>query len=242
MRHDVFDYTRWVDTGSWATDLPVSLGASVSNIAAYMFNSAVNILALPEDVARALGMSDQEIHELNFVLLMTGLTEARMAAQSIRTGPAWLIGRLKLLTTTSRLRAGYVTATPEFSARVWRLIPFIRGQLIELILRLTQYAKWTHIGAWDRGFWPLIDFQRGRSVVSLKTIDPWTKTYDDRLLKLASHADELANATITVDGVAVTERILDIRVPQGTGATVIAEMVDTILEVAEGVTIAISEF
>ena len=46
-----------------------------------------------------------------------------------------------------------------------------RGNVIEEFLATTEYKDWYHIGASQGGYFPVIDFQKGNSVISLKTLE-----------------------------------------------------------------------
>lgn len=103
---------------------------------------------------------------------------------------------------------------------VWELDPMVRGRAIESYLTATEYGAWarsddflsTSTGrAFKSNNFPLIDFQLGNDVVSLKTVDTnggrWK--YDIR-----SHIRDLKKADITISGVPA-RKILDVRVQPG---------------------------
>ena len=91
-----------------------------------------------------------------------------------------------------------------------------RGKLIEKILAETEYKDWYNIGASDRGYFPVIDFQKGKQVVSLKTIDPTLSSYSgSKATEKIEKYIEALNRKILVDGVEA-EKILDVRIPEGT--------------------------
>ena len=62
----------------------VNLVVSVSNLATMPFNAITELAGIPEDVARALGASEQSIEAFNFGLMMTGIGEVA-ALPRIRT-------------------------------------------------------------------------------------------------------------------------------------------------------------
>ncbi len=99
---------------------------------------------------------------------------------------------------------------------VWKLDPTTRGVATEKILADTEYADWFNCGQLDNGYFPVVDFQRGMDVVSLKTIDPTLPSYQNGkgTKKVLDYIDAL-NRKITIDG-EDANKILDIRVPQGT--------------------------
>lgn len=74
----------------------------------------------------------------------------------------------------------------------WALAPIQRGIFIEERLAVTDYADWYRIGKENRGFFELIDFQKGRDLVSLKTVDASSSTAMSRMEaeidRLAEHA------------------------------------------------------
>lgn len=100
---------------------------------------------------------------------------------------------------------------PTARANVWKLQPTERGQLIEKHLAQTDYQDWFHVGAEQRGYFPLIDFQKGQAVVSLKTANTKGGSW---IGDLQSHIDDLATR-----GVQVNDRpanlFLDLRVQPG---------------------------
>lgn len=103
---------------------------------------------------------------------------------------------------------------------VWSGDPKVRGRLIEDYLTHTDYKSWgrtdtfinpkTGLPFRSRNF-PLVDFQKDRVVVSLKTVDTRGSTWLDRMRE---HIEDLAAADITVNGAPAT-KALDIRVQPG---------------------------
>lgn len=103
---------------------------------------------------------------------------------------------------------------------VWKDRPTRRGELVEYILALREYKQedgWFQIGAENLGFFPVIDFQLGLRVVSVKSIDPRLPSVQARgvLETLTEYVDQLAEQGITVGGQAAIKE-LHIVVPAGT--------------------------
>ncbi len=73
---------------------------------------------------------------------------------------------------TSLNKGHLSTIVRKNGADVWDLDGLPRGVVIEDALAHTEYADWTHIGAWDHGKFPTADFADGDHVVSLKTFHP----------------------------------------------------------------------
>jgi len=111
------------------------------------------------------------------------------------------------------------TADPRFSAiamsaeeraSIWSRHQFVRGVRIESHLSATDYSGWYRVGKRQGGFFPLIDFQKGRNVVSLKTSNSLSaKTFES----LEAHIDDLATRPF-VNGLPANT-MLDLRVPRG---------------------------
>ena len=97
---------------------------------------------------------------------------------------------------------------------VWNLSPTARGNAIESGLANTEYSSangWYQVGAENNGYFPLVDFQQGNTLVSLKTVDTGGSTWMGRM---ESHIDDLANNGATVNG-QPANMVLDVRVPPG---------------------------
>ena len=94
---------------------------------------------------------------------------------------------------------------------VWELDPLMRGKVIEGQLAVTEYKDWWYVGAENNGFWPLVDFSKGQTAVSLKTVDTngsqWFK-------KVVDHIIDLGNRRITI-GDKPANLVLDLRVQPG---------------------------
>ncbi|WP_245300445.1 hemagglutinin repeat-containing protein [Rhizobium sp. YK2] len=137
---------------------------------------------------------------------------------------------------------GEITKTNETASNskssVWSLNPIDRGNSIESSLAQTDYSSangWFRIGAERNGYFPLIDFQNGNTVVSLKTVDTTGSTWMSRM---QNTIDELRRSDITVDGSPAT-KILDIRVQPG-GVDAAQALVDYGRN--QGVTVLVKEF
>jgi len=96
-------------------------------------------------------------------------------------------------------------------AKAWTMSPTARGNFIEAFLDKTQYRDWWNCGAIHGGSFPLVDFQRGRIVVSLKTVDTSGTSWMGRM---RSHIRDLGTRGITCDGRAA-RTVLDLRVQRG---------------------------
>jgi filamentous hemagglutinin len=93
----------------------------------------------------------------------------------------------------------------------WKLDPTERGKLIEKELAATEYNDWFHVGAEQNGYFPLIDFQKGNTVVSLKTVNTKGGSW---LADMRNHINDLATRGVNVAGKPAT-KVLDIRVQPG---------------------------
>lgn len=94
---------------------------------------------------------------------------------------------------------------------VWDLPPSQRGIVIEKTLAATEYRDWHHIGRTNYGYFPLIDFQNGNTVVSLKTANTdGTEWIND----LRGHIRVLGATEMTIDA-QPANKVLDLRVQPG---------------------------
>lgn len=117
---------------------------------------------------------------------------------------------------------------------VWSKNPLQRGVDIEDALAATDYKDWFRAGQLNNGYFPLVDFQKGRNLVSLTTVDTGGASWMGRM---QDHIRELSLGH-TVDGKAAN-MILDMRVqPGGAGAA------ESLIEFGSkrGVTVRISEY
>ena len=103
-------------------------------------------------------------------------------------------------------------AVVPFPTDVWKRAPLKRGIEIENYLAKTDYKDWYHVGKERNGFFPLVDFQRGNTLVSLKTTDPSSPS---AIKRMKDHIDDLAESNAKIDG-RLADLELDIRVPRGT--------------------------
>ncbi|MBB3386679.1 filamentous hemagglutinin, partial [Rhizobium sp. BK609] len=148
-----------------------------------------------------------------------------------------LATKLKIFGTST---LGEIAKTSEAASKsnVWSLNPIDRGNSIETSLAQTDYSSangWFRIGAERNGYFPLIDFQNGNTVVSVKTVDTTGSTWMSRI---QNTIDELRRSDITVDGSPAT-KILDIRVQPG-GIDAAQALVDYGRN--QGITVLVKEF
>ena len=118
---------------------------------------------------------------------------------------------------------------------VWDLNPMLRGKKIEDMLAATEYSSWYRVGAENRGFFPLVDFQKGDTLVSLKTVDTRGNNWMSGIM---DHIKDLATRGSGVGGRNANMK-LDLRVqPGGAGdASQLRELGDIY-----GVDVSIKEF
>ncbi|MEW9702978.1 hypothetical protein, partial [Paenibacillus sp. SI8] len=100
------------------------------------------------------------------------------------------------------------------TSKVWKMEATDRGKFIEQHLADTEYKDWFNIGQENNGYFPVIDFQKGNQVVSLKSLDPRSYSGNGATNKVIEYLDAL-NIGIKVNG-QLANKILDIRVPSGT--------------------------
>ncbi|MBI6616786.1 hemagglutinin repeat-containing protein [Pseudomonas corrugata] len=101
---------------------------------------------------------------------------------------------------------------------VWGLKPTQRGVAIESYLARTEYSAksgWYNVGAERNGYFPLVDFQNGNTLVSLKSVDTAGGTW---LNRMQDHIIDLGTNGAKVNGNPAS-MVLDLRVqPGGLGA------------------------
>jgi filamentous hemagglutinin len=102
---------------------------------------------------------------------------------------------------------------------IWNMVPVQRGKLIEDILAETDYKDWHRVGAENNGKFPLVDFQQGDNLVSLKTVDTRGSGW---MSDMRSEIRSLSGAR-EVNGVSANMG-LDIRVQPG-GAAAAAPLI-----------------
>jgi RHS repeat-associated protein len=97
------------------------------------------------------------------------------------------------------------------SRGVWALGDLERGVAIEDRLAATEYKEWFRVGSLNNGKFPLVDFQKGNNLVSLKTVDTTGSSW---LGDMQKHIEELGGLGHAVDG-KPANMLLDIRVQPG---------------------------
>jgi RHS repeat-associated protein len=130
--------------------------------------------------------------------------------------------------------SGTPTAQPN-PGSVWSLGDTERGVAAENDLAATEYQGWYRIGAENNGKFPLVDFQQGNDLVSLKTVNTTGSSWFE---DMENHIDDLATRGATVNG-QPANMILDLRVqPGGTApAQPLVDYGDSV-----GVTVKVSEY
>ena len=106
------------------------------------------------------------------------------------------------------------TKTLENAASIWAKSPTQRGNLIEAQLAKTEYAPgkgWYNVGQERGGYFPLVDFQQGNTLVSLKSVNTTGTTW---LPRMQEHILDLGTNGAKVDG-QLAKMVLDIRVQPG---------------------------
>ncbi|UUN90981.1 DUF637 domain-containing protein [Pseudomonas extremorientalis] len=102
-------------------------------------------------------------------------------------------------------------------SEIWTLKPTQRGVDIESYLAKTEYSPqsgWYNVGAERNGYFPLVDFQNGNTLVSLKSVDTAGSTW---LGRMQDHIIDLGKNGAKVDGVPAN-MVLDLRVQPGGSA------------------------
>ena len=149
--------------------------------------------------------------------------------------------------TTVMEKGGLTLDEAKDVLEAWKRVPTLRGDMIEQFLARTEYKNWTHVGADNNGFGKGYDFSRKvvnrgymADAISFKTTDPrlpnWKKTITDAI-------KDVVNTDSIPDGTRVNTRIIDIRVPKDTLAS-IQSTVEEFKERGElnRITILFSEF
>jgi hypothetical protein len=95
------------------------------------------------------------------------------------------------------VEGGEAQTADAVAESVWRLPPTQRGIAIERNFATTEYADWYWIGQENNGYFPLVDFQQGDTLVSLRTVDTNGVSWFNRTLE---HIEELRTNGATVDG------------------------------------------
>lgn len=120
-------------------------------------------------------------------------------------------------------------------AEVWKLEPRARGNAIESHLAQTEYGDWFNVGQLNNGKFPLVDFQKMDTLVSLKSVDTTGSTW---LGRMQDHIYDLGSNGATVDG-NLAKMVLDLRVQPG-GAGVAQQLIP--LGARNNVTVIVKEF
>jgi len=110
-----------------------------------------------------------------------------------------------------------------------------RGNAIESALAKSDYKDWYNVGSSQNGYFPLVDFQKGNTLVSLKSVDTTGKTW---LTRMENHIKDLGTRGVTVDGNPAS-MVLDLRVQPG-GKNAAHKLVEFGKEY--GVTVTVKEF
>lgn len=127
---------------------------------------------------------------------------------------------------------------PGTIADIWNLTPTLRGNAIESYLAKIEYASengWYYVGAEMRGYFPLVEFQDGNTLVSLKTVNTNGRSW---LSDMRSHIADLGTTGATVNGYPAN-MALDLRVQPG-GSNAAQQLID--YGARNGVTVIISGF
>lgn len=112
---------------------------------------------------------------------------------------------------------GIEAATAQKALTVWNLARTARGVAIESQLAKTEYSAWYNVGQEANGMFPLVDFQLGKVLVSLKTIFTGGSTW---LARMQSHIRALANNGATVDGALAKMVLVESRTRRGPGSCI----------------------
>ncbi len=129
---------------------------------------------------------------------------AGVAGQSLRlVGPG-----ARIITDTPEILQPAAETTAD---SVWALPPMQRGVAIENKLAVTDYADWYHVGAENNGYFPLVDFQKDDTLLSLRTVDTTSSRW---LGRITDHIEELGSNGATING-NLAKMKLDLRVQPG---------------------------
>ena len=158
-------------------------------------------------------------------------------------GASFLLPRISLtpggafgvtsVTPQSRVDSG--TVLQGNLAEVWKQPPTVRGIAIESHLAATEYKDWFNVGQLNNGKFPLVDFQKGNTVISLKSVDTTSSAW---MARMQNHIDDLVLNGVTVNEMPANMR-LDIRVQPGG-----LQAAQPLIEYGEqnGVAVSIKEF
>jgi hypothetical protein len=128
-----------------------------------------------------------------------------------------------IATSVARFVEADGTVNAKVADAVWALPENLRGVLIEKALSKSKYSNWFNVGSLDRGFFPEVDFaltsQAGAPLVSLKTVNPYLKGYEDAVNGwLPHHVEEIVSGEINYIGRGYAPRkvTLEVIMPQKT--------------------------
>jgi RHS repeat-associated protein len=110
-KNDIFQTNPGYDTGFAPLNLVVNLFVTASNVATIPFNAATELASVPDDIARAAGVSDQDIDAMNFALMMTGVGEVAALPEIARGMGA--VSEAKTVVTTATEGKDVVTVVNE---------------------------------------------------------------------------------------------------------------------------------
>ncbi len=215
--------------GGWGKELFARLGGAVKLTGAIFTEvEATGLILVPEPTTLTKIAGG--------VLVVKGGIDAKAALEQILKGEEvetdidkavdkmtagaspQLRGAIKLVVDIGLGGAGGLAKAADKSAisaaeklAVWNLRATKRGSQIEKQLSQTEYKDWFHAGAQHGGTFPLIDFQKGRTLVSLKTVDTNGVTWLERM---EDHIEDLGTRGATVGGQLAT-MVLDLRVQPG---------------------------
>ncbi|BCS88801.1 hypothetical protein [Pseudodesulfovibrio sediminis] len=119
---------------------------------------------------------------------------------------------------------------------IWAKAPIERGKQIEDYLAGTEYKDWYRIGQEQGGYFPLVDFQKGNELRSLKTVDTTGSTW---IKRMTDHIEDLGARGATIEGNSAN-MTLDLRVPRGQRSTALKALKNAADD--SGVNLIVKEF
>ncbi len=134
-----------------------------------------------------------------------------------------------------------ISKKPDDMTNIWKRRATVRGKLIERYVAATEYKTYFYIGDTYNGYYPVIDFQKGTTIVSFKTMNPSSYSNSARISKIEEYAEYLADFSLYNGTDWCKIKKLDIRVPKGT-LDMFDKMVITRIENENNITITIGEF
>lgn len=173
------------------------------------FESTKDTLFTPtESESHRLGVEAEA--ELALAIISLGSAAKAVASKT----PGWLEKLAGMLQSGEKNGAKDLTTN---LSEVWTLKPTQRGVDIESYLAKTEYSPqsgWYNVGAERNGYFPLVDFQNGNTLVSLKSVDTVGSTW---LGRMQDHIIDLGTNGAKVNGVPAN-MVLDLRVQPGGSA------------------------